>query len=113
MIAGRLKYKLMMIQPVSDTDGFGAEGPTRWAERGVIRADRVSLAGSEKRAAGEFFAEYKSVWNVRAQHPVAEGWRVREYGTTDTPAGMLWLVTNVEPNRHKGYKTLICRRANL
>lgn len=104
MIAGRLTYRLELLEPVEVVTGFGSRS-IEWQSRGVVRAERVRFAGRRSEEADEHFADYSAEWNIRAAHRVAEGWRVRQ-------AGMLYEITNVEPNPRKGYKALKTQRVN-
>ena len=52
------------------------------------------------------FTDYRVSYNIRSAHPVKENWRVQELG------GYLYTVVAIEPNKDKGFKTLICERVN-
>jgi head-tail adaptor len=105
MIAGRLKYKLTLFEPVQATNNFGEEDTT-YQERRTVRAERVKQSGDRSEEVGEHFPDYRVEFNIREAHPVDENWRVQQLG------GKLYTVTNIIPNHEKGYKTLICVRVN-
>ena len=105
MQAGKMRHRLEMLRPEGVTDPFGAKS-IAYTPAGVIHAERVKIRGMASAEAGEMFADYRTEWNVRDAHPVAEHWRVRQLG------GDLYTVTNVIPNRERGMKTLICERVN-
>ena len=105
MQAGKMRHRLEMLRPEGVSDSFGSKSPT-FTPAGTCRAERVKMRGFASSEAGEMFADYRTEWNVRDAHPVAEHWRVRQLG------GDLYTVTNVIPNRERGMKTLICERVN-
>lgn len=105
MIAGRLRYKLKVFEPVCDADAFGAE-VQGFRERSTIHAERVKISGRRSLEVGEFFPDYHVEFNIRYSQPVKENWRVEQIG------GYLYTVTNVIPNIERGMKTLICERVN-
>nr|DAQ03543.1 MAG TPA: Putative head tail adaptor [Caudoviricetes sp.] len=105
MIAGRMKYRLTLLEPKTATNDFGEEATTYTKTR-TVHAERVKLSGSRSEEVGEHFPDYRTEFNVRDVHPVAENWRVQQLG------GYLYTVTNIVPNLDKGYKTLICVRVN-
>lgn len=105
MIAGRMKYRLTLLEPKTVTNDFGEEATT-YTETRTVHAERVKLSGSRSEEVGEHFPDYRTEFNIRDVHPVAENWRVQQLG------GYLYTVTNIVPNLDKGYKTLICVRVN-
>lgn len=105
MIAGRMKYRLTLLEPKTVTNDFGEEATT-YTETRTVHAERVKLSGSRSEEAGEHFPDYRTEFNIRDVHPVAENWRIQQLG------GYLYTVTNIVPNLDKGYKTLICVRVN-
>ncbi len=106
MQAGRMKYRLEMLEAVTVTDRYGAE-TQEWVSRDVIHAERVKASGRRSHEAGEQFADYRAEFNVRDAHPVTDNWRVRQLG------GCLYVVVCVIPNIDRGMKTLVCERVNL
>lgn len=105
MIAGRMKYKLTLLQPVQTTNDFGEEATT-YQETATIHAERVKHSGNRSEEVGEHFPDYRAEFNIRSAHVVSENWRVQQLG------GNLYTVTNIIPNIDRGYKTLICDKVN-
>lgn len=105
MIAGRMKYRLKLLQPVKVTSKSGAE-TTTYQETVTVHAERVRNSGRRSEEVGEHFPDYHVEFNIRDAHTVAENWRVQQLG------GYVYTVTNIVPNLDKGYKTLICERLN-
>lgn len=105
MIAGRMKYKLKLLQPVTTINDYGEETPT-WEETRTVHAERVKHTGNRSEEVGEHFPDYRAEFNIRDIHPVQENWRVQQLG------GNLYTVTNIIPNLDRGFKTLICDRVN-
>lgn len=105
MIAGRMKYKLTLLQPVQTTNDFGEESTT-YQETATVHAERVKHSGNRSEEVGEHFPNYRAEFNIRSAHEVSENWRVQQLG------GNLYTVTNIIPNIDRGYKTLICDRVN-
>ncbi|RRC99053.1 hypothetical protein EII32_08450 [Prevotella sp. OH937_COT-195] len=105
MIAGRMKYKLMLLEPVKATNDYGEE-KTTYAETRIVHAERVKQSGNRSEEVGEHFPDYRAEFNIRDAHPVQENWRAQQLG------GYLYTVTNIVPNLDKGFKTLICVRVN-
>lgn len=105
MIAGRMKYRLTLLEPKTVTNDFGEEATT-YTETRTVHAERVKLSGSRSEEVGEHFPDYRTEFSIRDVHPVAENWRIQQLG------GYLYTVTNIVPNLDKGYKTLICVRVN-
>ncbi len=105
MIAGRLKYRLTLFEPVQATNDYGEEEMT-YTQTQTVRAERVRQTGSRSEEVGEHFPAYNAEFNIRSAHTIHENWRVQEIG------GNLYTVTNIIPNIEKGYKTLVCVRVN-
>lgn len=105
MIAGRMKYKLVLLQPVEAENDFG-ENKVTYIETRTVNAERVKNTGRRSEEVGEHFPDYAAEFNIRDAHPVDENWRVQQLG------GHLYTVTNIIPNIDKGMKTLICERVN-
>ena len=105
MIAGRMKYKIQLLEPQREEDRMGAQKvayqPTR-----TVWAERVSASGGRSEEVGEHFPAYSVQYNIRDVHTVQENWRVRQLG------GYLYTVTAIIPNADRGYKTLVCERVN-
>lgn len=101
-----MKYKLVLLKPVYDTDGFGEETPTKYEEFRTVAAERVKATGNRSDEVGEHFPDYRAEFNIRDAHPVKENWRVRQLGGYD------YTVTNIIPNIDKGMLTLVCDRVN-
>lgn len=105
MIAGRMKYKLALLQPTTAENDFG-EAKTTYTQTRIVNAERVKQSGNRSDEVGEHFPDYRAEFNIRDAHPVDENWRVQQLG------GHLYTVTNIIPNIDKGMKTLICDRVN-
>ena len=105
MQAGRMKYRLLVYEPITGADGWGEETP-EYREICVIHAERVKISGHRSDEVGEHFPDYRAEFNIRDVHPVKDNWRVKQLG------GYLYTVTNVIPNLDRGMKTLICERVN-
>lgn len=101
-----MKYKLELLKPVTDEDGFGEEAPDYRHFR-TVAAERVKTSGFKSEEVGEHFPDYRAEFNIRDAHPVQEHWRVKQLG------GYEYTVTNIIPNIDRGMKTLICERVNL
>jgi head-tail adaptor len=84
MIAGRLKYKLTLFEPVQATNNFGEEDTT-YQERRTVRAERVKQSGDRSEEVGEHFPDYRVEFNIREAHPVDENWRVQQLGANSIP----------------------------
>ena len=106
MIAGRLKHRVELLQPIADEDRFGAEALTYRSEV-IARAERVKMTGRRLNEVGEHFGDLSVQFNVRSAHKVAENWRLRVVGE-----GTLYTIVAVLPNLDRGYNTLICERVN-
>lgn len=105
MQAGRMKYKLLLLQPVASGNGFGEEA-LAYTEFRTVAAERVKVSGNRSEEAGEHFPDYRAEFNIRDAHPVKENWRVRQLG------GYEYTVTNIIPNLDRGMLTLVCDRVN-
>ena len=105
MIAGRMKYKLKLLQPIKAENDFGEEVDT-WQETVTVHAERVKHTGNRSEEVGEHFPDYRVEFNIRDVHTISENWRVQQLG------GNLYTVTNIIPNLDRGFKTLICDRVN-
>ena len=105
MIAGRMKYKLTLLEPTQTTNDFGEE-VTTYIDTVTVHAERVKHTGNRSEEVGEHFPDYSTEFNIRDAHPVEENWRVQQVG------GELYTVTNIIPNLDRGYKTLVCVRVN-
>lgn len=105
MIAGRMKYKLELLEPVISSNDYGAEN-TEYHSTRTVHAERVKQSGNRSEEVGEHFSDYSAEFNIRDVHPVEENWRARQIG------GHLYTVTNIIPNLDKGMKTLVCVRVN-
>lgn len=105
MNAGRLRYRLTLLEPVSERTAYGSERIT-YVSRGDVWAERARYSGSGTVEASERFADYSADWIVRDTVPAGEEWRVRDSrGTTYT-------VRAVDVNLPRGMKTLKCERTN-
>ncbi len=105
MIAGRMKYKLVLLQPVETENDFG-ERKVSYVQTVTVHAERVKTNGRRSDEVGEHFPDYSAEFNIRDAHTIEENWRVQQMG------GHLYTVTNVIPNIDRGMKTLICDRVN-
>ena len=105
MIAGRMKYKLVLLEPVKAENDYGEE-TTTYKETRTVHAERVKQSGNRSEEVGEHFPDYHTEFNIRDAHPVQENWRVQQLG------GHLYTVTNILPNIDRGFKTLICECVN-
>ena len=105
MQAGRMKYKITLLEPRTVTTASGNEKTTYEAVR-TVWAERVKATGRRSEEVGEHFPDNSAEFNIRDAHPVQENWRVQQLG------GDLYTVTNIIPNLDRGYKTLACGRVN-
>lgn len=105
MIAGKMREKIELLRPVTVRDRFGSNSTTYEATV-TARAERRKLTGQMREELGEHFPAYSAEFNIRIYHEVDEHWRIRVTG------GHLFEVTNVIPNRDRGFQTLICSRVN-
>ncbi|MEG1158762.1 MAG: head-tail adaptor protein [Acidaminococcaceae bacterium] len=105
MQAGRMKYKLTLLEPARTTDRMGAEDTTYNPVK-TVYAERAKVTGNRSEEVGEHFADYHTEFNIRNSHTIAENWRVKQLG------GYLYTVLAIVPNLDRGYNTLICDRVN-
>lgn len=105
MKAGRMMYRLVLYKPTTTTNSFGEEQLT-YTTTNTVHAERVKESGRRSEEVGEHFPAYSVEFNIRDAHTVAENWRVQQVG------GYLYTVTNIIPNRDRGFLTLICERVN-
>lgn len=84
MIAGRMKYKLTLLQPTQAVNEFGEEEPT-FTETVTVHAERVKHSGNRSEEVGEHFPDYRAEFNIRSAHEIHENWRVQQLGATSTP----------------------------
>lgn len=105
MRAGAMKYRLTLLRPpLKAEDKYGAEELKFEATR-TVWAERVKFSGRRSEETGEHFPDYSAQFNIRDAHPIGENWRVRLCED-------LYTVTNIIPNRDRGFNTLICERVN-
>lgn len=100
-----MKSRLTILKPVTKKSNSGSER-VEWEETKTVYAERVKITGSYGLELGVRFPDYKPEFNIRDAHEVNENWRVQEIG------GYLYTVTNIIPNRDRGYLTLKCERVN-
>lgn len=105
MIAGRMKHRLQVLQPISTEGGYGDE-VTEWKLVNTIHAELVKQTGNRSEEVGEHYPNYNVEYNINAAHKIEENWRVQQLG------GYLYTVATVIPNIDKGMKTLVCERVN-
>lgn len=105
MIAGRMKYRLTIQEPVIITDDMGGEKP-QFVDTRTVHAERVKHTGFRSEEVGEHFPDYRAEFNIRDAHPIQANWRVKQLG------GDTYTVVAIIPNLDKGYKTLVCERLN-
>lgn len=105
MIAGRMKERIELLRPITVDKGFGEEFPG-FEPAGIIRAELVKFNGSYRAEVGEHFPDYRTEFNIRSAHEVAENWRINHIG------GYQYVVANIIPNLPRGMKTLVCDRIN-
>lgn len=105
MRAGALKYRLILLRPTVTADEYGAEA-TEYERARIVHAERVKQIGTRREEVGEHFADYRTEFNIRDAHEVAENWRVRQVG------GYLYTVVSIIPNIDRGMFTLVCVRVN-
>lgn len=105
MQAGKMKYKLELLEPVLAGDKFGSE-KTEYRIIRTVWAERVKISGNRREEVGELFPDYRAEFNIRDVHPVKENWRVKQLG------GNTYTVTNIIYNLDRGMKTLVCERVN-
>ncbi len=105
MNAGRLTHFLTPLRLDTVTSAETGEARQVWTEGREMRAERVKFTARAVTRGAENVIAADAVYYVRIQHPVSDGWRVRDR------AGTLYDVV-VEPNREKGLKLLKCTKAN-
>ncbi len=106
MQAGRMKYRIELLEPYITANTFGEEAESFRTFR-VVNAERVKMSGRRSDEVGEHFPDYSVAFNIRDVHPIKENWRIRQLG------GYEYIVTNIIPNIDRGMKTLICERLNV
>lgn len=106
MIAGRMDTRLIIREPMEEVNAVGERLTVSWADSAPVWAERVKLTGRRSEEAAEHFADYSAAFNIRSAHRVRDNWRVKEVG------GHLYTVTNIIPNRRRGFITLQCERVN-
>jgi len=105
MKAGRMRYRLRILQPTTAADRFGSKSTT-WTQTAVVHAERVKYAGRRTVQNAEVFPDYTAEFNIRDAHTVREGWRVEQLG------GNTYTVVSITPNIDRGFLTLVCDRLN-
>lgn len=105
MQAGRMKYRVTLLELRNTTNEYGEE-ISDYVESRTVHAERVKASGHRSEEVGEHFPEYNTEFNIRDVHSVKENWRLRQLG------GYLYTITNVIPNIDRGMNTLICVRVN-
>ena len=105
MQAGRMRYRLEILKPVTAENLLG-EVVTEYELTSTVWAERCKLTGRRSEEVGEHFPDYSAQFNIRDAHEIDENWRVRQLG------GHLYTVTNIIPTRDRGMLTLICERVN-
>lgn len=100
-----MRSRLRILKPEKVKSGSGGEKLV-WTEIKVVYAQRVKASGSNSLELGEHFPDYRPEFNIRDAHEIEENWRVEEVG------GKEYIVSNIIPNREKGYLTLKCDRVN-
>lgn len=105
MKAGRMKYTVTLLKPVTVTNDFGEEA-VEYDKTVTVHAERVKQSGSRSNEVGEHFPDYNVEFNIRDAHEVDENWRLQQTG------GYLYTVTTIIPNLERGFKALICERVN-
>ena len=107
MRTGVMRDRLRVVSITAVTDSTGAESRSERTEYEHIPAERVRLTGQMSYQADERFPDYHAEWNIRMQIRLQEHWQV-----TDLSTGYRYEVTNITPNRTRGYKTIVCERIN-
>lgn len=105
MRAGRLNTFLTPQRLAVTVNADTGETLRRWETLPDIRAERVKFNARAVAKRGEVTIDADAVFYIRINHPVEDGWRVRERG------GELYDCV-VEPNREKGLKLLKCKKVN-
>ena len=63
MIAGRMRHKLVLLEPQRVVDRMGAED-TVYTETRTVHAERVKFSGRRSEEVGEHFPEYRAEFNA-------------------------------------------------
>ena len=107
MRAGRMRSRIILLEPTVLTDEYGAE-TKGFAESRIIRAERASISANRSDEVGEHFADFRTQFHIRfnSSHNVSENWRLKELD------GELYTVVAVIPNIVRQMKTLICEKVN-
>lgn len=105
MRAGGMKYRVALLEPVTEKDLYGSE-KIKYVETRTVHAERVSVQGNRSDELGEHFPDYSVKFNIRDIHHIAENWRCRQLG------GELFTIVAIIPNINRGFNTLICERVN-
>ena len=105
MMAGRMKYRITLQEPHFRDSVLGTGTTAAYETRAVVWAERVKLTGRPAAEGGEILADYAAEFNIRSAHTVRPRWRVLD-------GDDIFTVTNVIPNRDRGFQTLICERYN-
>lgn len=105
MKAGRMKYRVTLLEPQRTTGSMGDEN-VEYIPTKTVHAERVKQGGNRSEEVGEHFADYETEFNIRDVHQVDENWRLQQLG------GYLYTVVAIIPNLDCGYKTLRCARVN-
>lgn len=105
MKAGRMKYRVTLLEPKKEINGFGEE-KLEYVEVATVHAERVKMNGSRSEEVAEHFSDYSIDFNIRDAHKVGENWRLKQLG------GYLYNITTVIPNIDRGFLTLKCERVN-
>lgn len=106
MRSNRMRHRLRILKPHSETDGFRSER-TVWREEGIVWAERVKVTPRYRVEADELFPDSSAQFRIRIFHDVKPNWRVEDSD------GVLYTVGNTIPNVERGMLTLHCERVNL
>ena len=79
MQAGRMRYKLVLLEPIAAVGKFGSE-KTEYCKVRTVWAERVKISGNRHVEVGELFPDYRAEFNIRDVHPIKENWRVKQLG---------------------------------
>lgn len=108
MIAGRLKYRLVLSKPNEEESGFGTASKVTYGDVRTVWGERVNYRGSRSVEVNEVFADYSAQYRVRDAHrDIREGWRLREAGSES-----LFEVRNIIHDKNHGMLTLECEKVN-
>lgn len=108
MIAARLRERVEILRPRKAPNPYGGEDVAGWESLGVFHAERCRMTGRYSMEAGERFTDYSAEFNVRDYVEAGEQWRLLD----TAPGGNLYTITNIIPNRARGFKTLVCSKVN-